>query len=102
MKELSYNEVSYVSGAGIFTSVGSELGSFIGGSIDTIAGLFGKTANPTFKTSGGLIGKGIGELFDVQLTAGAQDIFTGIKDGIASVTSLLTPAAAATPAKPAS
>lgn len=104
MRELSNNEISFVSGAGIAGTVGGVVGGLIGSGADVLFSFIagGKQPATSFKGPATSIGQGLGGMLDSilnpsgfstalgQLTSGVSSLVQAITTNISGI---LTPPA---------
>lgn len=92
MRELSNNEISFVSGAGILGTVNGVIGGVIGGAVDGLYSFItGKTPAAPLKTPATQIGQGLGNIFDSILNPSGfdpaiQQLFSGVTGLVSSIT----------------
>lgn len=94
MRNLTSNEISNVSGAGIFGDIGKQLGSAIGGIVDSMSGAInGHAPNQAATGAAGQLGQGIGNILDGDVLGAVNNMGQGIAGIVAAAKANKKPAA---------
>lgn len=86
MRKLTSNEISNVSGAGIFSDAGKEVGSAIGGLFDSISkAVTGHAPDQSFASVTGEIGEAFGSALDNNINTALTGIQQNLNNLISAI-----------------